>query len=223
MVESRRGEVLLWHADGSPALSLGAEGLGAAVFVNLPLTPDGGGFIGHPLFPAMVHELLRHLRRSSGEQAAMPGFPWMLDVPARGEAALSVADPQGKTVEARVVASGRTTRLALPPAILPGVYTVKQAGVVIANAVVNVDPRESDTRPVALENLKSGPGSAVTVARDEDDLLQTGKTRQLWPWLAGAAAVFLGLEMLLLSLWRSPRKLSPAGIAQSAIQGEAAR
>ena len=210
MVESRRGEVLLWYADGSPALTLGAEGLGAAVFANLPLTPDSGGFIGHPLFPAMLHELLRNLRRSSGEQAATPGFPWMLDVPARGEAALSVTDPQGKTVEAQVVASGRATRLALPPAILPGPYTVKQGDVVIANAVVNVDPRESDTRPIALENLKSGPGSAVTVARDEDDLLKAGKTRQLWPLLAAAAAVFLALEMLLLTLWRRPRKLAPS-------------
>ncbi len=208
MVESRRGEVLLWHADGSPALALSSHGLGAAVFVNLPLTPDGGGFIGHPLFPAMLHELLRSLRRSSEEQPVTPGFAWMLDVPARGEGAVSVTDPQGRAVEARVVASGRTTRLALAPARLPGVYVVKQGEAIIAQAVVNVDARESDTRPIALENLKSGPGSAVTVAREEDDLLLAGKTRQLWPWLAGTAAALLASEMLLLSLWRQPRKVS---------------
>jgi hypothetical protein len=202
MVESRRGEVLLWHADGSPALTLSAAGLGASVFVNLPLTPDSGGFIGHPLFPALVHELLRDLRRSSEEQAVTPGFAWTLDVPAGGDEAISVTDPQGKPMDAQVVASGRTTRLALPPARLPGAYVVKQGDAVIANAVVNVDARESDTRPIALENLKSAPGSAVTVARDEDELLLSGKTRQLWPLLAGTAAVLLASEMLLLSLWR---------------------
>lgn len=207
MVESRRGDVLLWHEDGSPALTLSEEGLGASVFVNLPLTPDSGGFIGHPLFPAMVHELLRDLRRSSDEQAVTPGFAWMLDVPARGEEAIRVTDPQGQLLDAQVVASGRTTRLALPPARLPGAYVVKQGDAVIANAVVNVDARESDTRPIALENLKSGTGSAVTVARDEDELLLSGKTRQLWPLLAGTAAVLLGLEMLLLSLWRRPRRM----------------
>lgn len=210
MVESRRGEVMLWHADGSPALTLSGNGLGASVFVNLPLTPDAGGFIGHPLFPAMLHELLRHLRQSAEEQATTPGSAWMLDVPARGEEALAVSDPQGKAVEARVVSSGRTTRLALPPARLPGACVVKQGDVVIAQAVVNVDARESDTRPIALESLKRGQGSAVTVARDEDDLLLTGKTRQLWPWLAGAAAALLGLEMALLALWRRPLRPQPA-------------
>jgi hypothetical protein len=101
--------------------------------------------------------------------------------------------------------------------------------------VVNVDARESDTRPIAIESLKSAPGSAVTVARDEDELLLSGKTRQLWPLLAGTAAALLGLEMLLLSLWRRPRIPSsiPNGKSnfdqsairnpQSAIHEEAAR
>jgi hypothetical protein len=160
------------------------------------------------LFPALMHELLRDLRRSSGEQPVTPGFAWMLDVPARGDEALTVTDPQGNLVDAQVVASGRATRLALPPARLPGAYVVKQGDAVIANAVVNVDARESDTRPIALENLKSAPGSAVSVARDEDELLLSGKSRQLWPLLAGSAAVFLALEMLLLSVWGRPGRLS---------------
>jgi hypothetical protein len=43
----------------------------------------------------------------------------------------------------------------------------------------------------------------VSVAQ-ENDLLQTNQNRQLWPELAAAAAVLLGLEMLLLALWRRP-------------------
>jgi hypothetical protein len=46
------------------------------------------------------------------------------------------------------------------------------------------------------------------VAREEEDLLLAGKTRQLWPLLAGAAAALLGLEMLLLALWRRPLRTS---------------
>jgi hypothetical protein len=217
MVESRRGDVLLWYGDGSPALALSGNGLGAAVFVNMPLTPDAGGFVGHPLFPAMLHELLRSLRRTSEEQAVTPGSAWMLDVPAKGEGPITVSDPQGKPVETQVVSSGRLTRLALAPARLPGAYVVKQGDAVIAHAVVNVDARESDTRPIALESLKSGPGTAVTVARDEDDLLLAGKTRQLWPMLAGVAAAMLGVEMLMLSVWRSPRKKAAAALLQSTI------
>jgi hypothetical protein len=141
----------------------------------------------------------------------------MLDVPAKGEGPITVSDPQGKPVETQVVSSGRLTRLALAPARLPGAYVVKQGDAVIAHAVVNVDARESDTRPIALESLKSGPGTAVTVARDEDDLLLAGKTRQLWPMLAGVAAAMLGVEMLMLSVWRSPRKKAAAALLQSTI------
>ena len=87
--------------------------------------------------------------------------------------------------------------------------TVKQANAVIAYTAVSVDSRESDTRPLALENLKSGENSTVTVLRGEEDLSLTSNTRQLWPQLAVAAAILLGMEMLLLALWRSA-KTAPA-------------
>jgi hypothetical protein len=202
VIENRAGEVMLAYPDGSAALTLSAVGQGAAVFANLPLTPDGGDFIGSPMFPAMLHELLRALRREAGERGVTPGVAWMLDVPTSGEGAVTVTDPEGHAVEAQIVASGRTTRLALPGVRLPGVYQIKQGDTTIASAVVNVDPRESDTRPLALENLKSGEGSAVTVVRGEEDLLLAGKTRPIWPQLASAAAVLLALEMLLLAMWR---------------------
>jgi hypothetical protein len=106
--------------------------------------------------------------------------------------------------------------LALPSAHLPGAYLVKQGERVVANAVVNIDPRESDTRPIPLESLKSGQGAAVTVVRDEEDLLLAGKTRPLWPELAGAAALFLALEMVLLVLWRRPASLMGSGRREEA-------
>jgi hypothetical protein len=208
LVENRRDEVLLSYPDGSPALTLGAMGLGSAVFANFPLTPDGSDLVGSPMFPAMIHELLRKLRRSSDEQSVTPGSDWMLNVAASGEAALTVTDPQGQPFPSQIMASGRTTRLALPGARLPGVYPVKQGETVVTYGIVNLDPRESDTRPIALESLKAGDRSSVTVAREEEDLLLAGKTRQLWPLLAGAAAALLGLEMLLLALWRRPLRTS---------------
>ena len=204
VLENRAGDVLLSYPDGSAALTLSAVGQGAAVFANLPLTPDGGDFIGSPMFPALLHELLRTLRQGSAEHAVTPGTAWMLDAPTSGEGAVTVADPEGRSVEAQVVARGRMTRLALPGARVPGAYVVKQANAVVALAVVNVDSRESDTRPLALENLKSGEGSTVTVVRGDEDQLLTGKTRQLWPQLAGVVATLLGLEMLLLAFWRRP-------------------
>jgi len=220
ILDGRAGEVLLSYPDASAALTLSTVGKGAAAFVNFPVTPDGGDFVGHPMFPALIHELLRALRRGAEERPVTPGVAWTLDAPASAEGGINITDPGGKKVEAQVVASGRAIRLALPPAHVPGAYVVKQAERVIATAVVNVDPRESDTRPIPLESLKSGQGTAVSIVRDEADLLLAGKTRPLWPELAASAALFLGLEMLLLALWRKPLAQMPGNRPNQALAHE---
>lgn len=204
VLAGRNGDVLLAFGDGSPAVTFSSVGKGAAVFVNLPLTPDGGDFVGSPMFPATVQELLRLLRRTTEARTVTPGAAWVLETPTRGEGPLVVTDPANRVLEAQVIASGRATRLALPPATLPGIYTVRQQGALVGAEAVNVDPRESDTRPLALENLKSGAGAAITVVRDEEELLLAGQARPLWPQLAAAAAALLALEMVLLAVWRRP-------------------
>jgi hypothetical protein len=203
VLAGRGNEVLLAFPDGSAAVTLSPVGKGAAVFLNLPLTPDGGEFVGSPLFPSSLHELLRALRRSADAPEVTPGAPWFLDVGTRGEGALTVLDPQGGRVESQVIASGRKTRLALPAAKVPGLYLVKQNGAVAGAAAVNVDHRESDTRPISPESLRVPAGSALTVVRDEEDLLLAGKARQLWPQLAAVVVACLAAEMLLLGCWRS--------------------
>lgn len=214
-LDGRANDVLLAYPDNSAALTLSAVGKGSAVFANIPLTPDGGDLIGSPMFPAMLHELLRSLRRSADERTVTPGSAWTLDAPTTGDAEVKVTDPESKPVEAKVVSSGRITRFSLPNARAPGAYTAKQGEQIVAIAAVNIDPRESDTRPLAVENLKPGTGALVSVVRDEEDLLLAGKTRPLWPQLAATAAIFLALEMLLLSFWR---RRQPAQTFSSAAQ-----
>jgi hypothetical protein len=220
VLPGRNDDVVLSYADGSAAVTLSSVGKGAVVFANLALTPDGGDFIGSPMFPATLHELLRALRRSSEAQAVTPGMAWVLDTPSKGEGALSVLDPEGAAIEIQVIASGRVSRLALPAAKLPGVYSVKQGGTVVGVVAVNIDPRESDTRPIPLEQLKAATGAAVTVVRGEEDLLLAGKARPLWPQLAAAAAALLALEMILLAVRRRvPPQASSVAEAKASDSG----
>jgi hypothetical protein len=170
------------------------------------------------MFPATLHELLRELRRSSEAREVTPGMAWVLEPATKREGTLTVLDPQGAALETQVIASGRTTRLGLAAARSPGIYLVKQAGATLGAEAVNVDPRESDTRPIALEKLKAAAGTAISVVRDEEDLLLAGKARPLWPQVAGVVTGLLALEMLLLALWRSKRSSdrkqgTPKGIA----------
>ena len=198
----RADETILSYSDGSSALTMTALGKGTVVYANLPLTPDGGDLPGSPLFPSMLHELMRNARRGSAELAVTPGAAWTLDVPTALEGPVTVNDPPGHPVQAQAISSGRVTRLALPNARQPGIYAASQNNLPIGAGVVNIDPRESDTRPIALENLKSSPGAAVSVIRNEEELLLAGATRPLWPLFGGAAIAAIALEMLLLTLWR---------------------
>ena|GEM_PF-995237 len=227
-VQGRANDILFTYSDNSAALTLSTVGKGSAVFANLPLTLDAGDFVGSPLFPALLHELLRSLRRGDEERTVTPGNAWTLDAPTAGDAEMKVTDPEGKPVEAKVVSSGRITRLSLPVARIPGAYAARQADSIVAVAAVNIDPRECDTRPLAVENLKPGTGALVSVIRDEEDLLLAGKTRPLWPALAVTAALMLALEMLLLAFWRRSRSAhgpmppSPGGTEGRSLRPEVA-
>ena len=204
-LNGRSGDIVLAYADGSAALTLSSAGKGSVVFANLPLTPDATDLIGHPLFPSMLHELLRALRRGESAPATTPGTAWTLDVPGAGDAPLVVNDPEGRAVPAQVVSSGTTTRLAISPSPRPGIYVAKQNEALAAAEAVNIDPRESDTRPLALQKLKPGAGSVVAAIGSGDDWLVSGRNRPLAPELAAGAAFFFSAEMLLLAFWR-PRR-----------------
>jgi hypothetical protein len=204
VLPGRAAEVALRYGDGAAALTVSPMGRGAVIFANLPLTVDGGDLVGSPMFPALLHELLRTSRNGSNERAGTPGSAWTLDVPTPQEGKLIVSGPDEKPVEVKVVSSGRLTRLALPSARLPGIYRVQQNGILAGAGVVNVDARESDTRSLPLERIKPGTGSAVAEVRSEEDLMLGEKRRPLWPKCAGAVVALGGLEMLLLGLWRSP-------------------
>jgi hypothetical protein len=228
VLENRKSDVLFSYADGSAALTFSAVGKGSAVFANLPLTPDGGDFIGHPLFPAVLQELLRSLRRGNEQAGGVkPGEVWTLETASSGDAAVEVTDPEGKRLTTQTLSSGRTTRLAMPAARLPGLYLVKQGGQNTGAGVVNVDARETDTRQIALENLKTSQGGAMSVVRQEEDLLVEGKSRPLWPQLAMAALIFFALEMLLLAWWRPAfaRRVQPpvSSVRSEPLQHEVAR
>ncbi|HUR59066.1 MAG TPA: BatA and WFA domain-containing protein [Opitutaceae bacterium] len=201
----RGDDVLLTYADQSAALTLNTVGQGAVVFANMPLTPDGTDLIGHPLFPSLLHELLRLVRRGDDARETTPGHAWALDALTATDAEIGIRDPRGQPVAAQVLARGRTTRLSLPPAEQPGVFLAQQAAATVGASAVNIDPRESDTRPAALGQLKPGAGATLAVVRDEGELSLAASARSLGPECAAAAAFFFSAEMLLLAWWRPAR------------------
>ena len=211
IADARAEEVIAFFADGAAALSLGPAGRGRAAFANFPIDPEGGTLVRSPLFPALMHELLRSLRRSGSEESATPGRPWHIDVPAAGggSGSFEIVGPSGARVPFEAIAQGGALRLALGPAAELGSYSVRRGGALVAVGVVNTDPRESDTREVPLKFLSAaadvakagGAAAAAEGARPESE-----RQRPLWQWLAAFAAAALAGEMLVLALWRSHRR-----------------
>ncbi len=209
ILAERRDEVLMTFADGAAAVTFSRADLGKAVFLNLPLTPDGGNFLGSPLFPAFVHEMLRHLRRAPGRTAVRIGETWQLSVPSPGEGEdtdeIRVVGPNDAPLTYSVVGRGRELSLALPKADVPGHYRGLLGTSTVALIAVNVDARESDTRDVALSSVEAlmaaGAGGRVSVIQHDRELLRAGRNRPIWPALACLAAVFLAAEMTILAFW----------------------
>ena len=223
---ARQEEVLAQFPDGSAALALSPAGRGTAVFANFPVAPDGSNIAGSPLFPAMLHELVRALRTSVSEGLNTPGNPWQIDVlelkPSDSdEKPYAVKAPDGRTLGAVVLARGRTVRLALPAVALPGHYPVTHGAAQADVGVVNVDPKETDTRPLAIAELVrtegADRGATISVVDDEGQLTSAGRPTELWPHLAAVVAVCLSGEMLLLALWRRRR----AKVVSQRLEGRA--
>ncbi|MFW6108276.1 MAG: hypothetical protein ACOC8D_00535, partial [bacterium] len=93
-------------------------------------------------------------------------------------------------------------------------YRAKWGEEVREVGVVNVDPRETDTRSVPLKYLSKAAdlakSDAVAVA-DEGEGLDGEGRRPLWHWLAAVAAAALAGEMVVLALWKSRRRGVRAG------------
>ncbi|TVR45152.1 MAG: VWA domain-containing protein [Planctomycetota bacterium] len=193
----------LRHADASPALLVEPFGRGGLVLMNMPVEPELSNLVGTPLFPALLHESLLYLRSQGEAPQAFPGRSWSLLVDHGGTEDIRVRAPSGAPVESQILARGRQTRLALPPVAEPGLYAVQAGDELVGYGVVNLDPRESDTRPIAAVDLIDPDGETpVFVYEDDRRLALAGRPRVLWPWLWALAAAFLALEMLLTACWR---------------------
>ncbi len=140
-------------------------------------------------------------------QASMPPAssvpPYTLDGPG-----LAVAETNVKVVEGEA-------RLALPQAVAPGNYAVRDGNKrIVAGCSLNVRPREG--------NLERVPAEEITAVLGKDTLLQVGRTIslkdallglrpppvELLPWLMMAVLIVLTIESVLAN--RFYRRAAPA-------------
>jgi hypothetical protein len=227
-VEHREDEVRMRHGDGSAAFSVSSVGEGTVIFMNFPLTPEGGNLVTTPLFPVLIHESLKTGGDRSASRETEPGLPWELWIAnvenrepvVRGPDHQSDGQSDDQPVPYHAFVMDERMRLNLEPVSKPGVYRVHINDQVFAYGIVNPNAGESDLRPMLPSQL-AGTDTDVPngrahekqiIVRDKplhlSEAISFRKYEEIWPWMGLAALFFLSLEMGLLAFWPGPTRRS---------------
>lgn len=199
--------VLAAFDDGSPALLQVPSGKGTLLVLTSGWHPKDSQFALSTKFVPLMHSLLRFGGWSAAEsQRLLIGDT--LRFRGNEQTRATITKPDGTTVQA---APGN----AFADTDQPGIYVVRGEGEPQRFAV-NLDPNESRTAPLPLEELgrlgvpmKSAEPAARTTLAAKQQLLNAeleGK-QKLWRWLVVAALI-----VLLVETWLAGRltKQSPA-------------
>lgn len=206
--------VLLRYADGQPALATRPVGQGQVVAATFSPASEVGDLGKYGVFVVLMQSLAEPLTaRGDRNGPALAGRP--VSVPAD-----AAVDPQGppSRLETPGGAAARDVVFTLdadnPVATLPvgdraGFYTWRQGPATLGQAAANVDPRESDLRPMPGDTLAStlarrGAATAsvsVSGVGEIENTLRLGGTA-LWGWMWMAVLGLLCVEMGVLGGWR---------------------
>ena len=198
--------VLARFENGDPAILEKKVGQGSLVVMTSGWNPAESQLARSSKFVAMMSALLdlRDPHRfeaedhTVGDRVTMPSQP-------DGTEAMVVHKPEGKVVS---MATGRTF---FDETDVPGVYEIEtKAGP--RSFVVNIDPSESKTSPLAVETLEQFGCRLVnpTRARVDRDLLRQMRNtelesrQKLWRWLILGAIGVLIAETLLAGRIKRP-------------------
>lgn len=203
----RETEILLRHTDGSAALSLSAAGRGSLVGINMGLSPEDGNLVSNPLFPVMIQEIVTMLRNKNPGESIHPGNALTFSINNRQKTdnpdSFTIIGPEGKQIEPELINGPESTLVRIPSVNLPGHYRLVPSTQIEKSVVVNVDPKECDTRIIPLGELTKTstdqPATGVSVLTEPGQLRKVEEGKDLWPYFALAAALFLLFEMLLSS------------------------
>ena len=203
--DDRKSEVLITYPDGTAALAVSPCGQGRVFFLNIPPCSDGGNLVASPLFAPLLHECLA-MEKNVGSGDARPGVAWEIIVKQNfAPASLKVLGPEKREIGFEAVSLGSNMRLAMEPALMPGVYTALQGTQTAAMGVINIDPEESDFRladPTDLANKNRDASGSITV--QGKSIMVNSDKKDLWPLAAIILCIFLMLEMLVLGFWPKP-------------------
>ena len=204
------GKILLTYADGTPALTESAVGLGTLLICNFSVAEASSNLSRQRLFPAWIHEML--LRMSPGGSAALEpyavgdsiaGETWAAEASGR-----DLLGPNGAAVPTRSEVLGERLRLAFTAETAGFYHLLGSDKRDLLAFAVNPDPDQSDLRsmdPAVLPDRAgtAHPQASFVGATTDYSLLLRG--RPVFHWFLLAALALLFIEGILFK--SAPRSL----------------
>lgn len=206
-----RGEVLLKYEDGSVAVVKTGEGSGNLLLLNFSPAPSWSDLARQDVFVPLVHELLKGiLLRDSGAREFNPGDTASATI-AQTNQEVTCQDPDGRMVPTTL---DRTTgSVVLDRVAKSGFFHVYSGAEMAASIPVNPHPDESDLRsidPRELESKRLQQVSVLQAASGGQDLGNTQKGRDIWPYLFALALLSLLAEQTVRLAAHQPKKAERA-------------
>lgn len=193
-------QVIVRHADGQPAAAEWAVGAGRVVLFDTGAVPEMTNFPLHPAFVPFVQRLLGHLTRSREARLALaPGesFRAVVDRSLRGRE-FSVRLPDGtRRAVGRVEPEGEEDVIRFGDTQAVGGFEIFAGSDErpIAAFAVQLDPAESDLRPLDAAELASLAQAPEEAKSDAAPRLVV--TREFWPLIIAIVAALAVVEMAL--------------------------
>ena len=190
----------LFVASGRASGTTSTIAVGEVAVLTTGIDPDWSDLPRSGLIVPLTHRLAERLSRTSaGAPSTHVGEDLVVSLSGPPSGRVDVETPDGRTVAAQL-RSGRRPAASVERVDTPGVYRFHESGRTVALGAVNVDPRESDLRPLDRDDVENRfPGMSVSFidpdAQLADEVLQTRYGRELWRVMLYAALALLALEM----------------------------
>jgi hypothetical protein len=159
----REATVLVEYEDGQPALIEGKAGKGRVMLLTTSIDRDLSDLPIRPAFLPLVRQVLLYLGQALSrppKTSARVAESHTVPVP-QGATRIEVVGPSGKTFRWENAELKNTAEVHVSDTSIPGVYTVRAAfagdfeAVPSESFVVNVDPAESDLRPLPEDEARA--------------------------------------------------------------------
>jgi hypothetical protein len=201
---------LLTYSDGTPALASQNVGAGKVVVANFSAAMGASNLGKYGTIVALMQGLVEALRPSQDWQAqatAGQSFSFFAQsATAVTASAVRVIGPDGKAFTPQLTGDSRRFLVQFPPPELPGFYRIVHGGETLSTAAVNLDGREGDLRRMDEQTLRDHLENdratlQVKLEQSRGPILSV-RGLPLWNWCVLAAMVFVGVELLLLGIWK---------------------